>query len=117
MKPIKLPSSFRLSHRPTTQIQELVALSYGLNPRCMTARWRGPKETAWARQVAMYLTRKLTHRSLKAIGNAYGLRDHTTVIHAIRCVEKRMETDPYDCADVLALRDVLERDAIKVVAR
>jgi len=65
----------------------------------------------------MYLTRKLTHRSLKAIGNAYGLRDHTTVIHAIRCVEKRMETDPYDCADVLALRDVLERDAIKVVAR
>ena len=108
VQPIDLPSSSRISHRPTVQIQELVALSYGLNPKCMTARWRGAKHVSWARQVAMYLTRKLTNRSLTAIGGAFGCRDHTTVMHAVRKVEERMKADPLDYADVAALRKVLE---------
>jgi chromosomal replication initiator protein len=105
IRPIALPSLSRISHRPTVQIQELVALSYGIHPRLMTSRSR---THAWPRQVAMYLTRELTKRSLPSIGEAFGNRHHTTVLHAIRTVERRMKTDPFDNADVLALRKVLE---------
>lgn len=105
MNAIELPST-RLSHRPTVQIQELVALSYGLNPKAMTGKSREPRHV-WPRYVAMYLTRELTHRSLFSIGCAFGHRHHTTVLHGLRVVERRMAADPLDEADVLALREVL----------
>jgi len=89
------------------QIQELVALSYGIHPHCMTGKSRNQTQ-AWPRQVAMYLSRKITKQSLPNIGKAFGNRDHTTVIHAIRRVEQRMEEYPLDKADVAALRKVLE---------
>ena len=46
------------------------------------------------RQVAMYLCRKLTDKSLPEIGKLFGGKDHTTVIHSCKNVEKRMERDP-----------------------
>lgn len=107
---LELPSCNRISHRPTLQIQELVALSYDVHPRIMTGLSRD-RAHCWPRQVAMYLTRKLTNRSLPAIGAAFGGRDHTTVIHAIRQVEKRMKSSRLLRADVKALRKVLERGA------
>lgn len=106
VKPIPLPSLCRISHRPTLQIQELVALSYGLHPRHMTSASRD-KGHVWPRQVAMYLTRVLTKRSLPQIGAAFGHRHHTTVLHAIRSVEARMKSDPLDRADVAALKKAL----------
>jgi len=45
------------------------------------------KEIAFARQVAMYLSKEMTHYSLKSIGLHFGGRDHTTVIHAIRTID------------------------------
>ena len=45
------------------------------------------------RHVAMYLTKKLTHRSLPEIGRLFGRRDHTTVLYAIRRIEAMCETD------------------------
>jgi len=57
---------------------------------------KSPKRTrslAFARQVAMYLSRKLAGASLPAIGEKFG-RDHSTVIHAIQVIEKRCEEDP-----------------------
>jgi chromosomal replication initiator protein len=57
----------------------------------------------------MYLTRQLTKRSLPCIGRAFGHRDHTTVLYAIRSVEKRMEADPLYRADVEALRKALTK--------
>jgi chromosomal replication initiator protein len=48
---------------------------------------------AQARQIAMYLTRELTHLSLPAIAKAFNRRDHTTVMHAIRKVERRALED------------------------
>jgi chromosomal replication initiator protein len=48
---------------------------------------------ARARQIAMYLTRELTHLSLPAIATAFNRRDHTTVMHAIRKVERRALED------------------------
>ncbi len=47
------------------------------------------RDIAWPRQRAMYLARTLGQRSLPAIGRAFGDRDHTTVLHAVRAVDKR----------------------------
>ena len=54
---------------------------------------RKTAEIVRARQAAMYLCRKHTSSSLKAIGNYYGGRDHSTVIHAITTVENGIELD------------------------
>lgn len=48
------------------------------------------REVAHARQYAMYLARQRTSKSLLQIGSFFGGRDHTTVIHSIRAVERRM---------------------------
>ena len=59
---------------------------------CLTAEeLRGKRRTrdiAFARQVAMYLTRELTDLSLPKIGEEFGGRDHTTVIHAVKKIER-----------------------------
>lgn len=46
------------------------------------------------RQIAMYLVKTLTTRSLPDIGRRFGGRDHTTVLHAVRKIERLCETDP-----------------------
>ena len=45
------------------------------------------------RQIAMYLSKKLTQKSLPEIGKSFGGRDHATVIHAVKQIEKLMDTD------------------------
>jgi chromosomal replication initiator protein len=54
---------------------------------------RGTKEVAQARQVAMFLVKELTSSSLKSIGQRFGGRDHSTVVHAIKTIEKAMDKD------------------------
>lgn len=66
-------------------VQRLVAEYYDLRFADMTSR-RRPKAIAHARQVAMYLSRQLTKNSLVEIGDAFGGRDHGTVIHAVKRV-------------------------------
>jgi len=51
------------------------------------------KEVVMARQVAMYLSKKLTKSSLKTIGLHFGGRDHSTVIHAFNTVEQQIDGD------------------------
>lgn len=51
------------------------------------------REIAQARQIAMYISKKFTDKSLKAIGGYFGGRDHTTVIHACNAILNLMETD------------------------
>jgi chromosomal replication initiator protein len=58
---------------------------------------KSPKRTrslAFARQVAMYLARRMAGASLPSIGEKFGNRDHSTVIHAIQVIEKRRDEDP-----------------------
>ena len=50
-------------------------------------------EVAMARQIAMYLCREYTSSSLTNIGLYFGKRDHSTVIHACRNIEKKMNED------------------------
>jgi chromosomal replication initiator protein len=48
---------------------------------------------AWPRQVAIHLSRELTHASLPAIGAAFGGRNHATVLHACKRVAERVHSD------------------------
>jgi chromosomal replication initiator protein len=73
-------------------IQRVVAEHFLLRPEDMTSK-RRPQSVAFARQVAMYLSRQLTSNSLAEIGQKFGGRDHGTVIHACRLVESRMKND------------------------
>jgi len=58
----------------------------------MTSK-RRPANIAFPRQVAMYLTRERTKTSLSEIGDAFGGRDHGTVLHAHRLVKQKMLAD------------------------
>jgi chromosomal replication initiator protein len=58
----------------------------------MTSK-RRPENIAFPRQIAMYLSRQMTESSLNTIGEAYGGRDHGTVLHACRLVKDRMSVD------------------------
>ena len=73
-------------------IQKLVAEQFDLRLADMTSR-RRPANIAFPRQIAMYLSRKLTGSSLVEIGDCFGGRDHGTVIHACKKVESVMQTD------------------------
>jgi chromosomal replication initiator protein len=73
-------------------IQKRVAEHYDIRLADMTSK-RRPENIAFPRQVAMYLARQLTDSSLSTIGDAFGGRDHGTVLHACRAVKDRMETD------------------------
>lgn len=73
-------------------IQEIVTQRYNLKLTDMKARKR-TDAIAFPRQIAMHLSRELTAASLPEIGNAFGGRDHTTVIHAINKIEQKMKLD------------------------
>lgn len=76
----------------TEKIQRKVVEYYDLRMSDMVSK-RRPTNIAFPRQVAMYLCRLLTNHPLKEIGEAFGGRDHGTVIHACRTVENVMEQD------------------------
>jgi chromosomal replication initiator protein len=72
------------------QIQRRVAEHFDVRIADMTSK-RRPANIAFPRQVAMYLARELTKASLNEIGDAFGGRDHGTVLHACKLVRKRMK--------------------------
>jgi chromosomal replication initiator protein len=74
-------------------IQKKVAEHFDIRLADMTSK-RRPENIAFPRQIAMYLSRQMTESSLNTIGEAYGGRDHGTVLHACRLVKDRMEVDP-----------------------
>lgn len=74
------------------QIQRKVAEQFDVRLADMTSK-RRPANIAFPRQVAMYLARELTKSSLSDIGDAFGGKDHGTVIHACKLVKRRLEED------------------------
>jgi chromosomal replication initiator protein len=73
-------------------IQRRVVETYDLRLADMTSK-RRPANIALPRMVAIYLSRRLTTASLSEIGEAFGGRDHGTVLHASRTIGKKMESD------------------------
>ncbi|MDZ7291023.1 MAG: chromosomal replication initiator protein DnaA [candidate division KSB1 bacterium] len=88
-------------------IQKEVSLYYGIPDDMMRAKTRR-KEVALARQIAMFLSKKLTKHSLKTIGLHFGGRDHTTVIHAIETIENLIKNDNKIREEI----DILERNLL-----
>ena len=74
------------------QIQRRVAEHFDVRLADMTSK-RRPANIAFPRQVAMYLSRELTKASLNEIGDAFGGRDHGTVLHACKLVRRRMKEE------------------------
>jgi chromosomal replication initiator protein len=89
-------------------IQKRVADHFQIRHSDMTSK-RRPNNIAIPRQVAMYLTRTLTKHSLQEIGDAYGGRDHGTVIHACKAVDNMMEQDSSMRSSVEFLKAQLSR--------
>ncbi|HZG78230.1 MAG TPA: chromosomal replication initiator protein DnaA, partial [Paenibacillus sp.] len=73
-------------------IQQRVGEFYGMKSEDFKARKR-TKNVAFPRQIAMYLSRELTDHSLPKIGEAFGGRDHTTVIHAHEKISGMLQQD------------------------
>lgn len=74
------------------EIQKLVSTHFDLKPVDLVSARRA-RAVARPRQIAMYLSKRLTTRSLPEIGRKFGGRDHSTVIHAVRRIEELRDTD------------------------
>lgn len=103
-----LADILRVSERRVTieEIQRKVAEHYNIR----LSELIGPKRVrtlARPRQVAMYLAKELTSRSLPEIGRRFGGRDHTTIIHGVRKVEELVASDPQIAEDLRLLRRLL----------
>ncbi|WP_028029146.1 chromosomal replication initiator protein DnaA [Gemmobacter nectariphilus] len=104
-----LADILRASDRKVTieEIQRKVAEHYNIRLSDMI----GPKRlraVARPRQVAMYLSKQLTSRSLPEIGRRFGGRDHTTIMHGVKKIEELMSTDSHLADDLQMLRRLLE---------
>jgi chromosomal replication initiator protein len=89
------------------EIQRRVAEHFNIKMAEMTSSRRA-RAVARPRQVAMYLSKQLTSRSLPEIGRKFGGRDHTTVIHAVKKIEELIESDSALAEDVELLRRMLQ---------
>lgn len=89
-------------------IQKKVAEHFDIRLADMTSK-RRPENIAFPRQVAMFLSRQMTENSLSTIGEAFGGRDHGTVLHACRLVKDRMEID----ANVRQVVSYLEKQLMR----
>jgi chromosomal replication initiator protein len=89
------------------EIQKRVAEHFNVRIADMHSARRA-RAVARPRQVAMYLAKQLTSRSLPEIGRKFGGRDHTTVMHAVRKIEELKTTDSSFAEDVDLLRRMLE---------
>jgi len=89
-------------------IQLSVAEFFGIRPEEMQAK-RRTKGVAFPRQVAMFLARELTDASLPRIGEEFGGRDHTTVIHACQRVRETLKRDAHLAASLKRLSEDLHR--------
>ena len=89
------------------EIQKKVSEHYNIRQTEMTSARRA-RAVARPRQVAMYLSKQLTTRSLPEIGRKFGNRDHTTVMHAVSRVNELMQADGDFAEGVELLRRMLE---------
>jgi chromosomal replication initiator protein len=89
------------------EIQKKVVEHYNIKLSDMHSPRRS-RSIARPRQVAMYLAKSITTRSLPEIGRKFGGRDHTTVIHAIKTIEEIMVNDPSLAEDIELLTRILQ---------
>jgi chromosomal replication initiator protein len=86
------PDGIAPGPRTVEEIQAATCERLGITPEVLSSPDRSAR-VAWARQVAMYLSRELTDATLPAIGRAFGGRNHSTVLHACRRTTERIAAD------------------------
>ncbi len=101
------PTEPRLPPSPDL-IMEMVCRYFELDTPALLSKSR-EKRVAYPRQIAMYLMRELGNRSLVEIGDALGGRDHSTVHHGWRKMERALSVDPETKRDIASLRDMIEQ--------
>ena len=89
------------------EVQRAVVEHFSLRMSDMQSSRRS-RSVARPRQVAMYLAKQLTPRSLPEIGKRFGGRDHTTVMHAVKQIERLIDEDPNIAEDVGQIRRKLQ---------
>lgn len=85
------------------EIQHVVAQHYNLNP-CELVSHRRTRNVVHPRQIAIYLSKIMTTRSLPEIGRRFGNRDHSTILHSVRQIEKELTTNKQLVEEVELLR-------------
>ena len=88
-------------------IQRAVGEQFNIKLEDFKAKKR-TKSVAFPRQIAMYLSRELTDYSLPKIGEEFGGRDHTTVIHAHEKIAKLLQTDSQLQKQIKELNELLK---------
>ena len=98
------------TNKPITieSIQKTVADHFGIKTTDMKSK-RRTRNITFPRQIAMYLARELTDSSLPDIGQNFGGRDHTTVIHAVEKIETELKLDPSLQSTVKELINLIQR--------
>ena len=91
-------------------IQKVICDFFHIRPADLRSKRRS-RSLAQSRQVAMYLCRRFTHASFPSIGDHFGGRDHSTVIHATQVVSGRIKEDPTFRATIERLERMLESGA------
>jgi chromosomal replication initiation ATPase DnaA len=104
----------RFRHPTINDIIDATAKTFQLPRRALIGQSRS-RSIARPRQVAMYLARRRTTRSLPEIGRVFGGRDHSTVVWAIKQIANLIETDP-DLVCSLVLVDEMAKDIAKDIA-
>jgi hypothetical protein len=109
--PVELPEPCPMCGAPErprlliTHIQATVAAYYGLPAEAMTSRQQYHR-VSHPRQMAMFVASELTPHSIAEVGRRFN-RDHTTVLHALKTVKQRIETDAQALIDLEVLRERL----------
>lgn len=97
------------SEQPRVKIEDIqraTALQFGLTKTDLLSQ-RRTKQIVGPRQIAMYLSKVMTVRSLPDIGRRFGGRDHTTVLHAVRKIERLLQSDASLQKTVEALKSAI----------
>jgi len=89
------------------QIRDIVAEYFEMDPDLLIGKSR-KRPIVDARQVAMHFCKQMTQHSLEAIGRRFGGRDHSTVIHACKAIQARIDTDPRFVEDLERIEQLLK---------
>lgn len=90
-------------------IQRIVCRHFNIVLKDMLSE-RRTADVVYPRQIAMFLCKELTKRSLPEIGRRFGGRDHTTALHAVRVIGERESKNEALAADLKALREQISKE-------
>lgn len=97
----------RPEHKISLQnIQKLTAGYFNISLNDLLSN-KKKRQFSYPRQIAIYLSRSLTGLTMKQIGTAFGKKDHSTVVYALKCIEKEEKNNPRIKDDISKLKDFL----------